>query len=92
MEKEITNAYDYDNWFKWVSDVEKRKHVVFESINYAKIPVLLQVHQVESGGLNNNSSEQLASSNNDEISMRWKEICQKVWVDPNLDKKKKQQL
>jgi hypothetical protein len=24
--------------------------------------------------------------------MRWKEICQKVWVDPNLDKKKKQQL
>jgi hypothetical protein len=61
-----------------VSNVEKRKQAMFESINYAKIPVLLQVHQVENGGLNNNSNEQLALSNNDEISIRWKEICQKV--------------
>jgi hypothetical protein len=34
----------------------------------------------------------LASFNNDEISTRWKEIFQKIWVDPNLDKEKKQQL
>jgi hypothetical protein len=62
---------------------------MFESTSYTKILVLLQVHEVESGGLNNNSSEQLASSNNDEISTRWKEICQKVQVNPNLDEKKK---
>jgi hypothetical protein len=62
---------------------------MFESTSYAKIRVLLQVHEVESGGFNNNSSEQLASSNNDEISTRWKEICQKVQVNPNLDEKNK---
>jgi hypothetical protein len=75
MEEEITNIDDYVDWFKWVSDAEKRKQAMFESTRYAEIPVLLQVHQAESSGLNNNSTEQLASSNNDEMSTRWKEIC-----------------
>jgi len=68
---------------------KEKKNAMFESTSYTKILVLLQVHEVESGGLNNNSSEQLASSNNDEISTRWKEICQKVQVNPNLDEKNK---
>jgi len=92
MEEEITNTNDYDDWLKWAFNIEKIKHAMFESTSYAKILILLQVHQVESGGLNNNSTEQLTSFNNDEISTRWKEICQKVWVNPNLDKKKNQQL
>jgi hypothetical protein len=52
-----------------------------------KIQVLLQVQQ-EGGGLNNNSTKQMASSYNDEISTRWREICQRIRVDPNLDKEK----
>jgi hypothetical protein len=92
MEEEITTVDDYVDWFKWVSNAEKRKQAMFESTCYAKILVLLQVHQVESNGLNNNSTGQLASSNNDEMNTRWREICQRIRVDPNLDKEKKQQL
>jgi glyoxylate carboligase len=57
MEEEITNADDYADWLKWVSDAKRNKQAMFESTHHAKIPVLLQVQQIESGGLNNNSFE-----------------------------------
>jgi hypothetical protein len=31
MEQEITDADDYVDWFKWVSDAEQSKHAMFES-------------------------------------------------------------
>jgi hypothetical protein len=49
---------------------------------------LLQVHEGESGGSHNNHNEELSPFNNDEVSTRWKEIYQKIWVDPNMDEKK----
>jgi len=58
--------------------------------HYAKIPILLEVQQAEGGGLNNNSTKQLASSNNDEMNTRWREIYQRIWVDLNMDKEKQQ--
>ncbi len=90
MEEEITDTDDYVNQLKWVFNVEKRKHAIFESTSCAKMLILLQVHEVESGGFHNNYSKQLTLSNNDEVSTRWKEICQKIRVDPNLDEKKRQ--
>ncbi len=74
MEEEIIDTYDYAKWFKWGSNVEKRKQAMLEFTKCVEIPILLQVHEAESGGLNNNSSRQLTSSNNDEINTRWKEI------------------
>jgi len=65
---------------------------MFESTNYAEIPILLQIHEIKGGDVHNNSNNKLTSSDSDEISTRWKEICQKIQVDPNLDKEKKQQL
>jgi hypothetical protein len=41
MEEEITNANDYANWIKWVSDIKKGKHAIFESTNCATMPILL---------------------------------------------------
>jgi hypothetical protein len=32
MEEEITYAYDYVNWLKWVSNAEKTRQTMFESI------------------------------------------------------------
>jgi len=43
MEEEITDAYDYVDWLKWVFDAEKSKHAMFESTHYVEIPILLQV-------------------------------------------------
>jgi hypothetical protein len=74
MEKEITDIDNYANWLKWVSDAKRRRHTMFESINCEEIPVLLQVHEVEGGDFNNNSSKKLTSFDNDEINRRWKEI------------------
>jgi hypothetical protein len=73
-------------------DVEKRRQAIFKSTSYAKIPLLLQVHEVDNDGSHNNYNEQLTLSNNHEVSTRWKEICQKIRVDPNLDEEKRQQL
>jgi hypothetical protein len=86
MEEEVTNAYHCADWLKWVSYVEKSKQAIFESIHHVEIPILLQVQQVKGGRLNNNSIKQWASSNNDAMSTRWREICQRIWVDLNLAK------
>jgi hypothetical protein len=61
---------------------------MFESTNYAKILVLLQVHETKGGRFNNNSSEQLTSSDIDEINKKWKEICQKIQVDLTWTRRK----
>lgn len=42
------------------------------------------------GDINNNFIKKLVLSNSDQISTRWKEICHKIQVDPNLDEEKKQ--
>jgi hypothetical protein len=57
MEEKIKDTDDYANWFKWVSDVEKRRQAIFESTSCAKIPLLLQVHKAESDGSHTNYSE-----------------------------------
>ncbi len=65
---------------------------MYESTHYATIPILLQVHQAEGGNLDHNSTKQLASFNHDEMTTRWREICQRIRIDTSLDKKKQQQL
>jgi hypothetical protein len=91
-EEEITDADDYVDWIKWVSDAEKGKQAIFETTNCAKVPVLLQVHQIDSGDSHNNCKEQLVLSDNHKVNTRWEEICQKIRVDHNLDEEKRQQL
>jgi hypothetical protein len=39
--EEMSNANDYADSLKWVFDVEKRRHAMFESSNCEEIPVLL---------------------------------------------------
>jgi hypothetical protein len=48
---------------------------MFESTNYEEIPILLQIHEIKGSDVHNNSNNKLTSSDNDEISTRWKEIC-----------------
>jgi hypothetical protein len=90
MEEKITDADDYADWIKWVSDAEERKHAIFESRSCAKVLVLLQVHQTNNSGFHNNYSGWLTLSDNQDVSTRWKETCQKIWVDHNLDGEKRQ--
>ncbi len=90
MEEEIIDIDDNANWIKWVFVAEKGKQAIFESTNCAKLHVLLQVHQINSGDAHYNCREQLALPDNHEVNTRWEEICQKIWVDHNLDEEKRQ--
>jgi len=91
MEEEITYADDYTDWLRWVSDAEQNRQDMYESTHDAAIPLLLQqpsqghnptilallqVLQTKDGNLDCNHTEQLASSNHDEMNTRWREICQ----------------
>jgi hypothetical protein len=75
MEEEVSNAYDYVDWLKWVSDAERRRHAMFESSNCEEILVWLQVHQTKGGDVHNNSCNKLTTSVINDVSTRWKEIC-----------------
>jgi hypothetical protein len=42
MEEEITNADDFADWMRWVSDAEQGRQAMYESTHDAAIPLLLQ--------------------------------------------------
>jgi hypothetical protein len=90
MEEEIIDADDYVDWLRWVSYADQSRQAMYESTQCAKIPILLQVDQIERGNLDRSSTEQLTSSNHHEMSTRWREFCQRIRVDTGLDKEKQQ--
>ncbi len=92
MKEEITDADDYADWIRWVSDVEQGKQALPRAANCAEVHVLLQVQQMDTADSHNSFKEQLALSDNLKASSRWGEICQKIRVDQNLDEEKGQQL
>jgi hypothetical protein len=107
MEEEITDADDYADWLRWVSGAEQSGQAMYESTHDAaiplllqqpnqghtpSIPVLLQVLQTKDGNLDCNPTEQVASSNHDGMDIRWREICQRIRVDTNLDEEEQPQL
>jgi hypothetical protein len=81
MKEEITDADDYADWIKWVSDAKQEKQVLSRATNCAKVPVLLQVQQMDNGDSHNSFKEQLALPDNQKVNSRWEEICQKIQVD-----------
>jgi len=42
MEEEITDANDYADWMRWVSDVEQCRQAMYESTHDAVVPLLLR--------------------------------------------------
>jgi hypothetical protein len=42
MEEEITNADDYADWLRWVSDAEQSGQAMYESRHDAAISLFLQ--------------------------------------------------
>ncbi|CAM6079655.1 unnamed protein product [Sphagnum tenellum] len=92
MKEEITDADEYADWITWVSDAEQEKQALPRAANCAEVPVLLQVQQVDTVDFHDNFKKQLALSNNQKVSSRWEEICQRIQIDQDLDEKKGQQL
>jgi hypothetical protein len=47
MKEEVTDADDYADWIRWVSDAEQGKQALPRAANCAEVPVLLQVQQMD---------------------------------------------
>jgi len=57
MKEEITDADDYANWIRWVSDAEQGKQALPRAANCAKVHVLLQVQQMDTANFHNSFKE-----------------------------------
>ncbi len=58
----------------------------------SSIPALLQTVQTKDGNSDGSHTEQLTSSNHDEMDTRWREICQRIKIDTSLEEERQQQL
>jgi hypothetical protein len=90
MKEEISDSDDYADWIQWVSDAEEGKQTNRELVRCAKVPTLLQIHQMS--GSDTRSKQLALSSDHPKMSTRWEEISQKIRIDHNLGEEKKQQL
>jgi predicted aspartyl protease len=103
MEEEITDADDYADWMKWVSDAKQCRQGVYESmhdvavplllqkpsqVHASSIPALLQTVQMRDGNSNGSHTEQLTSANHCEMDTKWGEICQRIRIDTSLEEEK----
>jgi len=90
MKEEISDSDDYADWIQWVSNAERGDPNSREFALCAKVPTVLQVHQVNRKEAH---PKQFASSAGcPKTGTRWEEISQKIRVDHNLGEEKQQQL
>jgi hypothetical protein len=100
MNEEVTDADDYADWIRWVVDAEQSRRTMCESTpdvvvtlmlqqpglrDTSSIPMLLQAVQMKDGNSNCSTTELLKSSSHDKMGTRWREICQRIRIDNNLD-------
>jgi len=79
MKEDITDADDYANWIRWVTDAEQGKQALSGATNGVEVSVLLQVQHMDITDSHDNLKERLAD--NRKADSRWDEICQKMRVD-----------
>ncbi len=107
MTEKVTDSDVYADWIRWASDAEQSRQAVHESIqdspvplllqqpsptHNSSIPVLLQTVQMKDGNLDCKPAEKLASSSHHEMDNRWREICQRIRIDTELDDEGQQQI
>jgi len=87
MKEEITDADDYADWIQWAADGERHKQNLPEAVSATGESVLLQVRRMEITASGNNIREQIIDDVKRDA--RWKDICQKLRIDRDLDKLKR---
>ncbi len=107
MTEENSDGDDYTDWIKWSSDEEKSRLSEGESAcNVLRtvllqqhkpdrdfvIPAILQTAQVRTDELDRKSDERCVSNNYSESEVKWKEICERIKVDADLDEDGQRQL
>jgi hypothetical protein len=83
MKEEITDDDDYVDWIRWAADGEGRKKGLSQTTKATKESVLLQIQEVETTAFDDRVREQIANGLKDDT--RWKDICQKLRINQDLD-------
>ncbi len=90
MKEEISESDDYGDWIQWVSDVEERRTRSRQVAGCTESPAVLQTHRpTKDEDFSGRSATSTECSN---MSTRWEEISQKIRIDHDLGKERKQQL
>jgi hypothetical protein len=107
MTEENSDGDDYADWIKWSADAEENMPSVCKSARNIVGPVPLQQHkpdhdfvtpmilqtaQVGAEEPDHMTNEGCVSGNHYESEIRWKEICERIKVDTELDEHGQQQL
>jgi hypothetical protein len=74
MREETGDSDDYADWIKWVADAEQKKQSP-SGANNVEVPALLQVQQSDDDGSCKNPKDQIASTDEFGVGLRWKDIC-----------------
>jgi hypothetical protein len=107
MTEENSDGDDYADWIKWSSVAEENILFMCESARNILRPVPLQRHKPDRDSMipmifqtaharieepNHKTNEGCVSGNHSESEIRWKEICERIKVDANLDEHGQQQF
>jgi hypothetical protein len=102
MTEENSNGDDYADWIKWSSDAEENRLSVCESARNvlgsvllqqhksnhdSVIPMILQTAQAKTDEPDLRPNEGCALCSHTESKIRWKEICERIKVDADLDER-----
>ncbi len=83
MKEEITDADDYADWIRWAANGESPNKGLSQATEATKESVLLQIQEVETTASDDRVREQIADGLEDDA--RWKDICQKLRINQDLD-------
>jgi hypothetical protein len=90
LKEEVTDADDYADWIQWAVEEERRMQSLAEAASAAEELVLLQIQQMDIADCSGNVEERIIR--NPKENTRWGEICQKIRIDPKLEKGMERQL
>ncbi|CAK9231999.1 unnamed protein product [Sphagnum troendelagicum] len=88
MKEELTDVDDYVDWIQWAADEEQRMQSLSEEANVTEEFVLLQIQQQKIVDSSDDVQERITKNPKEDT--RWGEICQKIWIDPHLEKGREQ--
>ncbi len=90
LTEELTDADDYADWIRWATEEEQRMPNLSEAANAVEESVLLQIQQLEITNSSGDIEDRIAKNPKEDT--RWGEICQKIRIDPHLEKGMERQL
>jgi hypothetical protein len=91
MKEEIWESDDYADWIEWVADEEKKRQALTGLAN-SGVPTLLQVQQIDNSACCKVLENQTVGTKELSEDSRWRDICQKLRIDPGLDELKRPML